>query len=154
MKRIWSVVAVALLVGCSSPVSTLPEDLAGSWAESEPLAPRGSMIRTLTFDADAHFVWRVDLYGLYPEDDGGDLSSWSETRGRCEVELNRLSCQQTELTTYDTFYDDPGPFTEEVEGALFLHEATFEIRADELVLRYLSDPGDGPVETIMRLERI
>lgn len=153
MKRIAAILGVAFLAGCGDPASIAPGELEGSWVETQPLSPRGTMDRILTFDGDGRFWWRVQSSGVYPDQAGDDLSAWSETRGAYEVDGDRLYFQPRTSTWYDRFYEDPGPFTRDADGTLF-DQAAVDIQAGELVLRYLSYPADAPVETTMRLKRL
>ena len=152
MNRIAAILGVALLAGCGDPASIAPEDLEGSWVETKPLSPRGTMDRILTFGGDGRFWWRVESYGLYPEQAEGELSAWSETRGRYQIDEDRLYLEPRTTDWYDTFYEDPGPFTRDAYGAR-VDQAVFEVRDDELIGHYLSYPADAPVETTMRLKR-
>lgn len=153
MNRIAAILGVALLAGCGDPASIAPDELVGSWVETQPLSPRGTMDRILTFGGDGRFWLRVESYGVYPEQAESQLSAWSETRGPYEIDEDRLYFEPRTTTWYDTFYEDPGPFTHDAHGTLF-DQAVFEVRDDELVLHYLTYPVDAPVETTMRLKRL
>ena len=153
MKRMAAILGVAFLAGCGDPASIVPEELVGSWIETEALSPRGTMDGILTFHGDGRFRWRVQSYGVYPDHAENELSAWTEIRGAHEVDGDRLYFEPRTMTWYDRFYEDPGPFTVGAGGPLF-DQAAFEIRGDELVLRYLSYLADAPVESTMRLKRL
>ena len=141
---------ILALVSCSEPVLSTPRDIVGSWISREPLQPRGSMDRILTFGRDGTFAFRVDSYGVYSS--SRKLSSYSEIVGRYTADEDRLQLEPISVTTWDSFYGDAQPIIAAHSGSL-LDDATFQIRGNELTLTYLSYPADAPVVTTMRFRR-
>jgi hypothetical protein len=142
---------VALLVACDGPTASDDEGLHGTWAEVQPLQPRGSMVRFLRFEASGVFTARVNSYGVY---DGSDeLSSYSETTGTYEVSSDRLLVHTEWTETWDSFHGDQEPIRAVASGSPF-DDCTFEVDGNRLVLHYMSYPADAPVPTVMTLVRV
>jgi hypothetical protein len=144
-----AIAMLTLLTACSDSMSP-PAALRGSWVEYQPLQPRGYMTRTLTFNPDNEFVFRVDTYGIY--DGGASRSSFTEIIGEYQLhDDGRLEFQAQHEKSWDAFFGG-ATRKSDVSYSMF-DDCTFSISGSVLALSYITYPADGPEPTVMHLQR-
>lgn len=149
-KMIIAAVAILLYYSCNHSFTehSANLELLSSWEFSENISSGGRYVVRLSFNHDLKFVEKITNYGLYPGDDTQSLSAWSEIDGTYRIEDNKLIFSPKSLTTWDSFYSNPGPtvIRPYPYGSIF-DDCTYRIETSILTLTYLTYPADAPIVT-------
>lgn len=149
MKTERFIIAAFFLAACDgSPTDSGKEKLLlGAWEFSEAISSGGYYTHELIF-TENKFVSRTTSYGVYPGSSPQSVSAGTEINGTYRVEDNKLFFNPASLTTWDSFYENPGPHVQRPYpyGSIF-DDCRFEIVENQLTLTYLSYPAEAPVTT-------
>ena len=122
--------------------------LAGRW-EREPYAmePTGRLEYALTFTAPNRFTWDIRGYGIMAGQPADEVSFYSRIDGQYATHGALLEFTPRRAVSWDRFYGANSRERREDPATLppIFDQATFNVEADKLTIRFVSYPADAPV---------
>jgi hypothetical protein len=157
MRTAMSVFRLALViaaVGCSDATGPA-SPLVGEWIWGpETLQPRGHLNSILSFSSNGTFTLRTQLYGIYPGESPGQLSSYTHTSGTYTTDGDRLVLTGQRTAIWDAFYGPNSPERVENVTTSVFDQARYRIVGFHLILDYLIYPADAPEPATRTFSRL
>lgn len=142
-----------LILACEKENFIDDSSLIGKWTDTIDVKPKGLLVYDLVLNNNATFSIKISYFGVYPDENDQDLSSWSELTGSLEQnDPNHLVFNVKKNVWWDDFFDIT-PVTEESNTKVF-DNCTYKIINNVLELSYTSYPADYPVASKREFVRV
>jgi hypothetical protein len=151
-RRHAPLLLLALTIACAGATDVKPSQLDGTWiAPAENASPSGWYQRSLTFGSNGSFVSEFRSYGIYQGQSRNELSGFSRTEGRYQVDGDRLLFQPARLISWDRFYgvNSPVQVMEPYPYGSIFDDARFAIEGGILILHYTIYPADAAEPAVL-----
>lgn len=118
----------------------------GSWVADSAASPVGSYVRQLTLTQQGKFILDLRSFGLYENQQAGDLSGYQRTSGTFTADGERVTFEPDWLAIWDFSFGRDAPQTIYVPypDEHFYDDAHVHVDGDALTLDFTLYEGDSP----------